>query len=220
LLKTLFDAGSAVSIKDFIARQFRRPSGLLGMWASSFMLKGNGPAIEWTIEQCGIKPDDTVLEIGFGPGVGLERCSRLVSTGRIMGLDFSKDMLVKASRRNKTLIKHGLMKLHCGDCKPTPFSSGSVDKVFAVNVVYFWHQPRDEFSEIVRILKPGGRMVLYLADKGALDAIPFTHGTVFRKYAPEELVALAISCGFSDARFVTRELFPDKYGHCIVAEKR
>jgi SAM-dependent methyltransferase len=209
-----------MSLKDMIARQFRRPTGILGAFSSAFMATANRPAIEWAIDQCDIHATDTVLEIGFGPGIGLELCARLVPTGRILGLDFSPDMVAKAGRRNRAAIGRGAMELRCGDLNPAPFASGSVDKAFAVNVVYFWHQPQAEISEILRMLKPGVRMVLYLTDRRALAAKSFTHGNIFAKYTPQEIVAIARSCGFADARFVSRELIPGKTGYCIVADKR
>lgn len=55
-----------------------------------------------TLALVDIQPDDRVLEIGFGPGIAIERAAELARRGKVIGVDHSELMLRQASRRNAT----------------------------------------------------------------------------------------------------------------------
>ena len=82
-----------------LAQQFRQPTGFLGLLAG-FFFRINLEGIDWTISLLEIQPTDHVLEIGFGPGHGIQQVARLATQGRVAGVDFSETMLRQASRRN------------------------------------------------------------------------------------------------------------------------
>jgi ubiquinone/menaquinone biosynthesis C-methylase UbiE len=186
------------SFAHLLANQFRKPSGLLGLYATWFMAKYNRARIARAIAMCAIQETDVVLEIGFGPGIGIAMAAALAKYGKIFGLDFSKAMVRKASRRNRSLIAAGKVELNFGDLNPAPFPDNFFDKIFAVNVVYFWPQPARELGEIARMLKPGGRLVLYFTDRLAMDAVPHTNTGVFHKYTAEEFLPIISRCALKN----------------------
>jgi SAM-dependent methyltransferase len=210
------------SIANLLANQFRKPSGLLGLYAARFMVKNNPDRIAWAIDMCNIRETDVVLEIGFGPGIGIAMAAALAKQGKIFGLDFSKDMVKKASRRNRVLIDAGNVELKFGSLNPAPFPGNSFDKIFAVNVVYFWPRPEQELGEIARMLKPGGRAVLYFSDRLFMDTVPYTNTGVFKKYTAEEFLPVISGCAFSKVRFESKvhmRMGKEFLGHCFIAEK-
>jgi SAM-dependent methyltransferase len=87
----------------YLAQQFRRPTGFLGRLAG-FLFRINREGIEWTISLIEVQPADHVLEIGFGPGHGIQQVARIATQGRVAGVDFSETMLRQASRRNAAAI--------------------------------------------------------------------------------------------------------------------
>ncbi|HUI93661.1 MAG TPA: class I SAM-dependent methyltransferase [Chitinivibrionales bacterium] len=205
-----------------LARQFRRPSGLLALYAVRFMEKNNRARIERAIDKCEIREADTVLEIGFGPGIGIALAAQRLKSGKIFGLDFSRSMVKKASRRSRQLIKSGKAELMFGDMDPAPFPDNFFDRIFAVNVVYFWPLPERELGEIFRMLKPGGRAVLYFSDRLAMDTVPYTNTGVFRKYTAEEFLPVMQRGGFKTVTCesaVETRAGREMLGHCFVAEK-
>jgi SAM-dependent methyltransferase len=209
-------------IPDLLANQFRRPSGLLGLYAARFMIKNNADRIAWTFDMCNIRETDVVLEIGFGPGIGIAMAAARAKQGKIFGLDFSKDMVKKASRRNKALIAAGSVELKFGSLNPAPFPDIFFDKIFAVNVVYFWPRPELELGEIARMLKPGGRAVLYFSDRLFMDTVPYTNTGVFKKYTAEEFLPVISRCPFSSVRYESKvhmRMGKEFLGHCFIAEK-
>jgi SAM-dependent methyltransferase len=146
----------------------------------------------------------------------------LAKRGKIFGLDFSKAMVKKASGRNRSLIAAGKVELTLGDLNPAPFPDSFFDKIVAVNVVYFWPQPGRELGEIARMLKPGGRAVLYFSDRLAMDAVPHTNTGVFHKYTAEEFLPIISRCAFRNVRYESKieiRMGREFLGHCFIAEK-
>ena len=63
-----------------------------------------------------------------------------------------------------------------------PLEEESFDKVFSVNTIYFWEDPSHMLSELARVLRPEGRLVLGLGLKSYMMKLIFT-GTVLRSTA-------------------------------------
>ncbi len=200
-----------------LAQQFRQPTGILGRLAG-FFFRINLEGIEWTINLLEIQPTDHVLEIGFGPGHGIQHAAKIATQGRVAGVDFSETMLQQASRRNAAAIAGGLVELCLGDASVLLYPENTFHKVFATNVVYFWKDPLANLQELRRVMKPGGRLALYVIAKDDLLKFKVTQTGVYQLYAGEDLVRLLTQAGFRRARFVTKSE-RHRTGVCAVAEK-
>ena len=200
-----------------LAQQFRQPTGFLGRLAG-FFFRINLEGIEWTINLLAIQPSDHVLEIGFGPGHGIQQVARLAAQGRVAGVDFSETMLQQASRLNAAAIEAGRVELRLGDASVLPYPDNTFHRVFATNVVYFWKDPLANLQELRRVMKPGGRLALYVISKDDLIKFKVTQTGVYQLYTGEDLVRLLAQAGFHRARFVTK---PERHrtGICALAEK-
>ena len=201
-----------------LAQQFRQPVGWLGRLAG-FLFRINREGIDWTIGQLDIQPTDHVLEIGFGPGYGIQQAASLATHGRIVGVDFSQTMLEQATRRNAAAIDEGLVELCLGDATALLYPENTFHKAFATNVIYFWRDPLANLRELHRVLKPGGRLALYvIAKENLLKFKLVTQTGVYQLYTGEDLVRLLTQAGFHQARFLTK---PERHrtGICALAEK-
>jgi ubiquinone/menaquinone biosynthesis C-methylase UbiE len=206
-----------MGLSHLLAKQFRQPSGWLGRVAG-FVFRINREGIHWTIRLLDIQPADQVLEIGFGPGYGVETAAALAPQGKVAGVDFSETMVRRARRRNDAAIAAGRVELHQGDASALPYPENSFDKVFATNVVYFWRDPAATVKELRRVMKPGGRLALYVIAKEELAEMKITQTGVYTLYTGDDLVRLLAQAGFRNARFETRaERF--RTGVCALAEK-
>ena len=200
-----------------LAQQFRQPSGFFGRFAG-FLFRINLEGIAWTIDQLEIQPTDHVLEIGFGPGHGIQCVSGLASQGQVAGVDFSETMLQQALGRNAAAIATGNVELRLGDASALPYPDNTFHKVFGTNVVYFWEDPVATLHEIQRVMKPGGRLALYVISKEDIANFKVTQTGVYHLYTGEELVGVLTQAGFRQARFVTRSE-SHRTGICAVGEK-
>lgn len=200
-----------------IAQQFRQPAGWVGRLAG-FFFRINREGIDWTINLLEIQPTDHVLEIGFGPGHGIQQAASLATQGRVAGLDFSHTMLEQASQRNAMAIDSGLVELCVGDATSLLYPENTFHKVFATNVIYFWNDPLVNLQELRRVMKPGGRLALYVIAKENLVKFKVTQTGVYQLYTGEDLVGLLTQAGFHQAQFVTKAE-RHRIGICALAEK-
>lgn len=145
---------------NLLARQGRRPSGLLGQIVGRIMARETHMANLIALDVLALSPTDDVLEVGFGHGRTLAEAALLVTAGRLAGVDPSEVMLRIARGRNAASLKSGRMDLKLGVSEHLPWPAESFDKAYAVHTIYFWAQPARDLAEIHRVLRPGGRLVL------------------------------------------------------------
>lgn len=142
------------------------PKGVMGRIAGEVMVRQHGPETVWTLQLLDIQPADTVLEVGFGAGQGIKLAASRVNGGRVMGVDLSEEMVRAASRRNAAAVKAGRVVLSQGSITALPFEDQCFDKIMTIHTLYFWpepHEPSLALSELCRVLKPGGRLVITLS---------------------------------------------------------
>lgn len=72
---------------------------------------------ENAVKLSNIQPNDTVLEVGHGPGIGLQAASQLLTgpKGKLIGVDYSKYMHLMASERMEGQITKGKLTLYFTD---------------------------------------------------------------------------------------------------------
>ena len=151
-------------------RQLRHPHGLGGRIAGHIMRIVNRSPNNQALAYLHVEPDDHVLEIGFGPGRALAELAKKIPHGHVIGIDISDVMLGQASAYNLKSIQSGDMTLLLGTFNALPLSTASVDKILAVNVLYFFGSAGHELSELYRVLRPGGKISFYATEHASLAA--------------------------------------------------
>jgi SAM-dependent methyltransferase len=108
-------------MRNILMRAFGRPQGVLGSLGGIIMARTNEGCDTWVTDLLEIGPNDDVLEVGFGPGVVIQRLSKLASQGHVAGIDPSREMVEQARARNATDIQNGRVDLRCGSVDSLPF---------------------------------------------------------------------------------------------------
>jgi ubiquinone/menaquinone biosynthesis C-methylase UbiE len=169
------------------ARQLRKPTGLLAGKVGNEMNKTNSFLYDLTIETMQLKDNESILEIGFGNGKFFDRIFSVANNLKISGLDFSPEMVKTAAANNPSTSNSGELILKFGSSNKIPFADNSFDKVFCINVIYFWEQPAHHLKELYRVLKPGRKFYTSIRTKESLLQMPFAkHG--FNIYSQDEWV--------------------------------
>jgi len=188
--------------KNFIAAQFKKPSGLFGIFSSNVMIKGNKANYEKILKELDLQPGDKLLEIGYGPGVGVNMIAKACSTCIIHGIDFSSLMYRRARKYNKKYLDDNRMSLQNGDFLMTPLAKNEYDKIFCLNVVYFWNDLYEPFKKVFSLLKPGGGFYIYMAHRDVLKRAP---DKIFNKYSIEQVVEALKTAGFTDVAYYSEK---------------
>lgn len=159
------------------------PKGALGRLGGQLMSQDRQlPA--WVLDLLEINPSDSVLEVGSGPGVGLELAATRAHKGRIVGVDPSETMLEMAHRRNRTQIEAGRIELHRGFVDRLPFEDDTFDKAMTMNSLHLWPNPVAGLREVRRVLQKSGRI-----------AVAFTR---FSYTSADKFESQLIDAGFRD----------------------
>ena len=141
-------------------RTFGRPQGLLGRFGGIIMARTNADCGSWVSDLLEVGPNDSVLEVGFGPGVVIQRLSKLAAAGHVAGIDQSWEMVEQARARNATAIQSGHIDGRHGSVESLPFDDNSFDKALAINSMQVWPDAVAGLREIRRVMKPGGAIAL------------------------------------------------------------
>ena len=177
-------------MRNILMRTFGRPQGILGRLGGIIMARTNAGCGAWVTDLLDVGPNDNVLEVGFGPGVVIQRLSKRASAGHVAGIDPSREMVEQARARNTTAIQNGRVDLRRGSVISLPFDDNSFDKALAINSMQVWPEPAVGLREMRRVMKSGARVALGFTpysgqpNKGLTEALMvagFTNANVVEK---------------------------------------
>jgi ubiquinone/menaquinone biosynthesis C-methylase UbiE len=151
-------------------RQLARPRGALGLLAGEVLAWSNRELNAWTVSLLAPASNARVLEIGFGPGVGVRLAAMRARRGLVAGIDPSSMMLRRARFRNRTRLRRARLDLRRGSVAALPWPDRSFTHAFAVNSFFEWPDPARGLAEVARVLRSGGHVALTTQARWAHDA--------------------------------------------------
>lgn len=178
--------------------QHGHPTGIIGRMLGEQMVRQHIPETSWTISLLNLKPEDQILELGFGAGRAIELVAAQTIKGHVSGIDISHEMLRSASRRNARNIKAGRVTLRQGDVTSLPFADKQFAKIFSIQSFYFWPNPQRTLAEIFRVLKPGGTLIITLST-GTTDTSTTTGLEHYQLVLEEQIIPTMQQLGFTRA---------------------
>ncbi len=107
-----------------------------------------------------IHPGEAVLDIGCGAGVDSLVAAHLAGPrGRVIGLDVTAEMIVKANS-NRELLGFANVEFQVGEGEALPFPDNNFDVVISNGVLNLTVDKGKALGEAYRVLKPGGRFMV------------------------------------------------------------
>lgn len=123
-----------------------------------------------TFELMDLHEGQSVLDVGCGTGVMLPELAEAVgATGSVIGLDHAAAFLARAHRRLRDAGLDDRVRLVHGDATALPFAGGSFDATHSERVLMHLPDPDAAIREMVRVTRPGGRVVYAEVDTRAAE---------------------------------------------------
>lgn len=116
---------------------------LLGEWA------------RMVVEKAGLQADHRVLDVGCGTGIVARTVAdRMASDGHVVGIDPNEGMLAIARRKAPGVVWRQ------GSAEALPFEDDAFDLVLSQFALMFFGDRPSAIREMVRVLRPGGSLVV------------------------------------------------------------
>jgi arsenite methyltransferase len=107
-----------------------------------------------------LKEGETVLDLGSGAGIDVFLAAKKVGPhGRVIGVDMTEDMVARGQQLAR---EHGFanVEFRLGYIEQLPVDSATVDVIISNCVINLTPDKLASFTEIHRVLKPGGRILI------------------------------------------------------------
>ncbi|GGF28228.1 class I SAM-dependent methyltransferase [Echinicola rosea] len=177
-----------------IAAQLSHPKGEMGIDVAATMHESNISMTEKAIELLHLESGDRVLELGHGSAMHVSQLLEEQENLHYTGLEVSELMHLEAKKHNALWVDKGKTAFYLYDGESAPFESGIFDKIFTVNTIYFWSEPKKTAMELKRLLADEGSLVIAFAQKRFMENLPFAqYGFTF--YDDEDVIELMAAVG-------------------------
>jgi arsenite methyltransferase len=181
-------------------------------------------------EALGAQPGERILDVGCGPGFYVtELLDQVGAGGSVVGLDASPQMLAVAAHRSEGRPN---VAFHQSDATSLPAEEGGFDRAVSVQVLEYVGDVEAALRELRRVLRPGGRVVIWDVDWATLSwhsRDPRRMDRALRAWdhhladpsLPRTLAPRMRAAGFADVSmeafaFATAEFTPDAYGSALL----
>ncbi len=90
----------------------------------------------------------------------MKKLAGMAAQGKVCGLDHSAESVTLATRANRQWIDSGRVDIREGSVSQMPFAADSFDVVTAVETHFWWPNLAADMREVLRVLKPAGRLIV------------------------------------------------------------
>jgi len=163
------------------------------------------------IQNMGIKPNDTIADIGAGSGYHVFRMAPIAKKGMVYAVDIQPEMLMAIENiKERSKIKN--IKTILGSEESVYLPKNSVDKILMVDVYHEFSFPKEMITSIKSALKPKGE--LFLIEYRAEDPnVPIKR---IHKMSEKQAVKEMNAAGFK----LKRNINNLPWQHCMVFVKK
>ena len=203
--------------RQFVS-QTRKPEGLLGKLMLRGMNSGHAKLADWGFSHLPSLDPERIVDLGCGGGRNAGELLKKYKKAHVTAVDYSDLSVKKAEIYNQSAISEGRCAVMQGDVSELELAAAAFDLATAFETVYFWPGLEKCFSQVAKVLKPGGYFMICNESDGA-DAT----GKKFEKlidgmrcYTADELETALLAAGFSQ---VSADRHPSRPWITVLARK-
>jgi ubiquinone/menaquinone biosynthesis C-methylase UbiE len=177
---------------------------------------------DWGLSQASIGKQDIILDVGCGGGRTVGKLAAIAAQGKVYGIDHSAESVAMAIRTNKQLIDIARVEVREATVSRLPFSDGVFDVITAVETHFWWPALPTDLREVLRVLKPGGRLIIIAEVYKGANAFTskaverYSEKTGMALLSVEEHREMFTDAGYSDVQVTTD---PGKGWICCIGSK-
>ena len=211
-----------MTVRSSRVNQCQNPTGWLGRLVLRNMNSRHSKVTDWGLLHASIGKEDIILDVGCGGGRTVSKLAAIATQGKVYGIDHSKESVAMAMRTNKQWIDIARVEVREASVSRLPFSEGAFDVVTAVETHFWWPALPTDLREVLRVLRPGGRLILIAevykgsAASTSKAAERYSEKTGMALLSIEEHRELLTNAGYSDLQIVTE---PSKGWICCIGSK-
>lgn len=159
-MNPIFRYAAGVALAAYVLLQARRPTKWVGRYFVRAMNQGHSRLTDWGLTHVQIQNHFTILDVGCGGGRTVQNLAAIASQGMVHGIDYSEGSVAAARVQNEQLIKAGRVAIEKASVSQLPFPDNRFDLVTAIETQYYWPNLVEDMREILRVLKPGGKLIV------------------------------------------------------------
>lgn len=196
-----------MNLLNKLIQQAKKPEGFIGLIMVRIMNSAHHKKTKWGLSKLVLDKKSKGLDIGCGGGNTLSILSQFAYEGKICGIDYAHEAVKESIKKNQKEVDSGLVEVKHGSVLNIPYANSEFDYVTAIQTHYFWPNLEESISEINRVLKNNGK-ILIVSELYKMEY----HMTAYKRNL--ELIELVKKCRFSDVM-----LYEDNGWVCIVGNK-
>jgi len=144
----------------YLVRQVRKPSRWVGRPFTWMMNRSHSNLTDWGLQHVQIDKNFILLDIGCGGGRTIQKLAAIAAEGKVYGVDYASGSVAASRKKNAAAISDGRVNIQQGSVSKLPLADNMFDLATAIETQYYWPDLPNDMREILRVLKPGGTLLI------------------------------------------------------------
>ena len=203
--------------KDYVS-QTRKPEGFLGKLMLNGMNSGHAKMADWGFTHLPQLDPGRAVDLGCGGGRNAGELLKRFPRAHVTAVDYSELSVEKAREYNRDMIAAGRCEVQQGDVSNLKLPAERFDLATAFETIYFWPGLERCFSQVARVLRPGGIFMICNESDGT-DATSLKFEKIIdgmKNHTAQQIETALRAAGFSE---VTSDHHPSRPWITVLARK-
>lgn len=187
--------------KDYVS-QTRKPEGFLGKMMLKGMNHGHAKMADWGMDHLRKADPENIVDLGCGGGRNAGELLKKYEKAHVTAIDYSELSVENAKKYNQEMIAAGRCDVQQGDVSALNLEAEAYDLATAFETIYFWPGLVQCFSQVAKVLKPGGYFLICNESDGTDPASLKFEKIIdgMKNHTAEEIESALKEAGFSKVK--------------------